>query len=275
MVDLFEAYLGAGEGAHGFVDVGAARVAAGEVAVGVQPGDGALHDPTLASEPGTVAAFLLGDLGDDVAFAEFFAVALGVVGAVGVQAPGPELAVVASRRDTINQLGELGDVVAVSAGQRDCQRGAVAVDDQVVLAARTGAIDGRGTGLLAPPLARTCELSTTARDQSIWPASCSSSNSTWCSRFHTPASLHSCRRRQQVIPDPQPISCGRSSHGIPVFNTNKIPVNAARSGTLGRPVTCGSRSGKIGSIRAHNPSGSKGFAMTQDFDSPTTNPTFC
>lgn len=54
VVDLFEADAGAGEGEHGFVDVGAAGVSAGEVAVGVQPGDGALHDPALFAQAGAV-----------------------------------------------------------------------------------------------------------------------------------------------------------------------------------------------------------------------------
>ncbi len=126
-----------------------------------------------------MAGFLPGDLGDDVAVAKLFAVALGVISPVGIQAPGPELAVTAGWWDAIDQLSELRDVVAVPAGQRDRQRGTSAVDNHMVLAAKTGAIDGRGAGLLAPALARTCELSTTARDQSTWPASWSSSSSTW------------------------------------------------------------------------------------------------
>jgi hypothetical protein len=250
-------------------------VAAGKVAVGVQPGDRALHDPALAPQPGAVAAAAFGDLGDDAPLAQLAPVAGGVIRAVGKEAPGTELAVATGRRDAIDELGELGDIVAVCARERERQRRAPAIDDQVVLAAKARAVDRGGACLLAPPLARTCELSTTARDQSIWPASWSSSSSIWCRRFQTPASFHSCNRRQQVMPEPQPISWGRSSHGIPVFKTNRIPVSAARSGTRGRPVSCGSRSGKIGSIRAHNPSERRGFAMARDFDSPAANPTFC
>ena len=36
-------------------------------------------------------------------------------------------------------------------------------------------------------------------------------------------------------PEPQPISCGRYSQGIPVCNTNKIPVNTFRSSIRFRP----------------------------------------
>jgi hypothetical protein len=274
-VDVFEADVGAGEGEHGFVDVGAAGVSAGEVAVGVQPGDRSLDHPAVASETGPVAGVAFGDVGCDPAFSQFAAVVLGIVGPVGVNAAWTELAVTACRWHAIHELEELRDVVAVGARQCDRERDAFPVDDYVVLAARTRAIDRRGAGLLAPPLARTCELSTTARDQSISPASCNSSSRTWCKRCQTPASFHSCKRRQQVMPDPQPISWGKCSHGMPVFSTNRIPVNAARSGTLGRPVTCGARTGKTGSIRAHNSSLNSSLAMTQDFDSPTTNPTFC
>jgi hypothetical protein len=206
VLGLFEAYAGAGEGEHGFVDVGSAGVSAGEVAVGVQPGDRSLDDPSLAAQAGAVIGTAFGEMGRDAAIAELLAVALGVVRSVGVQAPGTELAVATGRRHAVHELCELRDVVTVPACQGDRQRCAVAIDDQMVLAAKTGAVNGRGSGLLAPPLARTCELSTTARDQSIWPASWSSSKSTWCRRCQTPASFHSCKRRQHVMPDPQPIS---------------------------------------------------------------------
>jgi hypothetical protein len=171
VVDLFEADAGAGEGEHGFVDVGAAGVSVGEVAVGVQPGDRALNDPALAAQAGAVAGFLPGDPGCDAAVAELFAMALGVIRPVGVQPAGAELAVASGRRHAIDKLGQLRDVVTVPTGQGDCQRRALAVDDQMMLAAKTAAVDRRRTGLLAPPVARTCELSTTARDQSIAPAS--------------------------------------------------------------------------------------------------------
>ena len=52
-----------------------------------------------------------------------------------------------------------------------------------------------------------------------------------CKRCHTPARFHSARRRQQVIPDPKPNSCGRNSHWRPVCSTNKIPHSTCRSGT--------------------------------------------
>jgi hypothetical protein len=47
-------------------------------------------------------------------------------------------------------------------------------------------------------LARTLIESTLARDQSIPPSQPSWSNTTWCSRCHTPARCQSRSRRQQV-----------------------------------------------------------------------------
>jgi hypothetical protein len=35
---------------------------------------------------------------------------------------------------------------------------------------------------------------------------------------------------QRVISQPQPISCVRCSHGMPVFKTNRIQISTARSG---------------------------------------------
>jgi hypothetical protein len=114
-----------------------------------------------------------------------------------------------------------------------------------------------------PPNARTCELSIAARDQSMRSASLSLANSSSWSRCQTPASCHSRRRRQQVIPEPQPISCGRYSHGIPVCNTNKIPVNTFRSSIRLRPGNRCRRGtfGISGSINSHNGSDTNGLAI--------------
>jgi hypothetical protein len=109
VVDVFEADVGAGEGEHGFVDVGAVGVSAGEVAVGVQPGDRSLDHPAVASETGPVAAVAFGVVGRYPAFSQFAAVALGVVGSVGVNAAWPELAVAACGRHAIHELDELRD----------------------------------------------------------------------------------------------------------------------------------------------------------------------
>ncbi len=234
----------------------------------MQPSDRALHDPAFFAEARAVAALAFGDPGSDAALAKCLVVTAAVVGAVGEQCAGLELAVAACRGYAVHEREQLADVVAVGGCEGRGQRDAAGLADHVVLGARPAAVDRRGPRLGAPPLARTCELSTTALDQSSWPASCRSSKSTWCRRSQTPASFQSRSRRQHVIPDPQPISCGKSSHGIPVFSTNKMPARACRSGTRLRPGYRYRRStrGNNGSIRAHNPSLTSGFAMDTVYD---------
>ena len=82
------------------------------------------------------------------------------------------------------------------------------------------------------------------------------------SAAQTPATCQSRSRRQQLIPDPQPISAGSISQGRPDFSTNKMPVSAARSESRGRPPFGFGRSrGSSGSIAAQRSSGTRGFAM--------------
>jgi hypothetical protein len=72
-------------------------------------------------------------------------------------------------------------------------------------------------------------------------------------RSHTPPRCQSRRRRQHVIPDPHPSSCGSICQGMPLRRTNRMPVRHARSETRGRPPF-GRRGGvgKNGSTRSHN-----------------------
>src|SRR4051794_25736471 len=64
------------------------------------------------------------------------------------------------------------------------------------------------------------------------------------------------------MPQPQFISQGRSSQGMPVLRTNRMPVRAARSVTGGwPPLGLGVHLGSKGSMTSHSSSGSKGLAM--------------
>jgi hypothetical protein len=70
-----------------------------------------------------------------------------VVATVGLDLPRPLAGTAAAapdRRDGLDQREELGDVVAVAAGQRHHQRNAVRFGDQVVLGARPGKGDRDG-----------------------------------------------------------------------------------------------------------------------------------
>ena len=145
------------------VEVVADLVAGAESFEAVLPREAAFDDPPLLPESGPVGDAAAGDLRDDAALAEFAAVLVEVVAAVGVEPLGllPRLADdAADLRQRVDQGQQLGDVVPVPAGERYLQRGAGAVDDQVMLRASMAAVD-RGWANVSPPLsARTCEPST-------------------------------------------------------------------------------------------------------------------
>lgn len=222
----------------------------------MEPGDGPLDNPPVDSEAGAVWDAAAGDHRFDAGRPDQAAVFVVVVAAVAEQAVGSfawPSGQAGDGRDLLQQGYQLGDVVAVAAGQRDGEWDALAVDDDMVLAARTCSVDRAGTTFGPRRAALTWEESITARDQSSFFATRSFFNSTRCSWSHTPASFHAARRRQQVMPDPKPSSCGRYSHWIPVCSTNRIPHRACRSGTRGRPSTCfGTGSGSNGSMSEHS-----------------------
>src|SRR5262249_8542206 len=201
-----------------------------------------------------------GDHGRDALLQDLLAVLVVVIAAVGVDLPGAAAGPAgpaANRRGGLGQGPELGDVVAVAAGQRHRQRNAVRPGGQGGLGAPAGTVAPARARFGPPFTARTCELSITARDQSSAPAAFSSASSASCSRCHTPASCQSRSRRQAVIPDPKPSSCGKNSHGIPVYRTNRIPDRTFRSSSRFRPGWSARRgtTGSRGSIRSHNSSG--------------------
>jgi hypothetical protein len=185
----------------------------------VQQGDGLLNDPAMDAESGAVFGAFAGQVRRDAEVFEGCAVRVGVVGAVGVDGVGAvfrSAAFAAHGWDGVDQVEELGDVVAVAAGEQDREWDARAVGDDVVFRAGLGAVDRARAGFGPPFIARRWELSTTALDQSSLSAPRSSASNVSCSRCHTPASCHSAKRRQQVMPEPNPSSCGRNSHWMPV-----------------------------------------------------------
>ena len=242
------------------MDVVAAFPSDAEPFHAVVPGDRSLDHPPVDAESGAVGLATAGDAWADALGSYRFAVLVVVVGAVGEQFVGASAwsaPTAAHRRDLLDQGQQLGDIVAVAAGQRRAQRDTRALGQDVVLRARSGAVD-RARSAFGPRLAaRTCEESMTALDQSSFPAACSWASSSSCSRCQTPARFHSSSRRQQVIPDPNPSSWGRNSHWMPVCSTNRMPHNTCRSGIRLRPGRRGLRTGlgSNGSRRCHSPSG--------------------
>jgi hypothetical protein len=180
---------------------------------------------------------------------------------LGGPAAGPAGAL-ANGRDGVDRGFQHPAVVDVGGRQGHGQRDAVGVDDDMALGARLAPVGRVRPGLKAPLFAGTLALSSAARLQSIALAVPNRSRRTWCSLSHTPAACQSRRRRQQVMPEPQPISRGSISHGMPLLRTNRIPVSAARSSTGGRPpLGRGGRAGSNGATAAHSSSLTRGFAM--------------
>ena len=166
--------------------------------------------------------------------------------------------------DGFDQGEELRHVVAIGFGQPGRQRDAVAIGDQMVLAPPLPSIRWRRARFFPAWCARTEDESTSARDQSSWWAAWSRSSSTRWSRAQTPARCQSRKRRQHVIPEPQPISWGSASQGIPVRSTKRIPVSVRRWSSGLRPGYRLRRrlgGGSNGLMTAQRGSSTKGFAM--------------
>jgi hypothetical protein len=155
------------------VDVAAALVAGAQPLEGVQPGEAALDDPALTSQAGAVGDAAAGDPRSDPASAQLSAVDVVVVAAVGEQiprSPAGSAAPSSDRRDGVDQRDELGDVVAVAAGEGDGEWDAAGVADQVVLGARPPAVDRRRADVVPPLSARMWEPSTAQRSRSSSPS---------------------------------------------------------------------------------------------------------
>lgn len=217
------------EAEEGFVYVVASFPPDAESSEAVEPGDRALDNPAMNTEAGAVRYSAAGDDRLDALSPDQAAVLVVVIAAVADQDVGPSpwpSHEPWDRRDLGEQRHQLGDVVAVSAGQGHRERDALAIDEDVMLAARPRAVDRAGAAFGPRRAARTWEESITARDQSSCFAARSLASSTTWSRSQTPASFQAARRRQHVMPEPKPSSCGRYSHWIPVCSTNRIPQSA-------------------------------------------------
>ena len=126
------------------MDLGAAVVTNEQSFVVVEPGEGALDDPTNAAEAGAVLGLATRDLRFDPTGAELTAVLVMVVAAVGddpVGAAAWPTDLAAHRRDALDERDQLGDVVAVAAGDRPGKRDPGRVYEKVMLRAVSGSIN--------------------------------------------------------------------------------------------------------------------------------------
>jgi len=234
------------------VDVGTFFVAHAQASELMQPGQRALDDPAGFAQSAAVSYLAAGQKRGDAFCTQRVAMGLGIVGAVTLDtrrfaSRASGLAV--DRRDALDQGQQLGDVMGIGAAQREGKWNALGIGEQVMFAPTLPSIRRIRASFLPPKTARTEPLSTTARDQSMASASRSWASSVSNTRCHTPCFCQACRRRQHVMPLPQPISWGRYSQGMPVRSTNKMPVSVRRFATGGRPLLrAGLSGGKRGIV---------------------------
>ncbi len=249
------------------MNVGATFIPDAQPAMLEQPRDRPLNNPAVDTQSAPVGRATPGQQRQNATPTQLPAVWLGIIGPVSLD-PVRSLAgtshFACDRGNRIDQRQQLCDIVAIRSRDLDGQGNAVGIRDQMMLGARFGSIRRIRPGLRPPKTARIESESTRAREKSIWSAPRSSRNKTRWISFQTPAFCQSRRRRQQVMPLPQPISRGRSSQGMPVFRTNRMPVKTARLSKGLRPG-CRKRlslTGNSGSISFHSRSSSIGLAIS-------------
>lgn len=248
------------------MNIGATFETNAQTAKLMQPGMCALHHPPRDTQAAAMFDTPARDYRNDAARLQGSSMRLGIIAAVSLQCLRFPFWTSYLARDwgnAIDQRNELSDIVVVSGRKDRIQRNALRVRDEVVLATRTTAIGWVRSSFFPAPTARIEELSAMAREKSNWSAPRSFDSSTLCSRSHTPRRCHSLSRRQQVIPEPHPISLGSISQGMPDLNTNKIPVTTRRLHNGFRPVYRLRRRflGNSGSISAHKSSSISGCGI--------------
>ena len=233
----------------------------------MQPREGPFDHPAKNSQTAPMARPPAGQDRGDAEATQGVSVGRRVVGAVPLDPFGslPRATdLPADGWDGLDQREELRHVVAVGFGKPGRQRDAMAIGDQRVFAPQLPSIRWRRASFFPAWCARTEDESTSARDQSSWWAAWSRSSSTRWSRDQTPARGQSRKHRQQMIPEPQPISWGKASHGIPVRSTKRTPVSTRRLSSGLRPGYRLRRrlgGGSNGLMTAQRGSSTKGFAM--------------
>ncbi|MGF6852881.1 hypothetical protein OKW29_001767 [Paraburkholderia sp. CI3] len=242
------------------MDVGTTLVSSAKAAKSMQPRIGSLDDPADFTETAPMGFATPGDRCGDAGSVQGPVILVVVISAIRIDSGRLakwSAAQGTNRRDRIDQWKQLRDVVAIRASQDDRKRRTVGVGGNVMFGTGSRTIGGVRSSFSPAPTARTEVESMTTREKSIRSAARNFASRISWSRSQTPACCQSRKRRQQLIPDPQPISAGRSLQRMPLLSTNSIPVSAARLATGLRPgyrKRLGLAGGRSGSINAHNSS---------------------
>ena len=161
-------------------------------------------------------------------------------------------------RNRINQGQGLLRVVRLP-GQANCEWDAPRITDQMPFAPALGAIGGIRTCQRAATSAHRATVNDGTRPINF-AVRASQLRRTKCIRSQTPSCCQSRRRRQQVIPDPQPSSFGNICHGIPLRSTKGCRETGAIRDA--RPSTVRSRR-TAEAVRFHSASGNSTAAINR------------
>ena len=245
------------------MNVGSRLIADGEAAELPVPGKCALHDPAVTSQFCAALNAPPSDARLNVALGQGTSASAVIIRLVRVQFARPlawRSPALPDGRHSINQRLQHSAVMHVGAGEPQSEWDAVRIREDVALRACLAAVRRVWAGRRAPFLAATAALSSAARLKSIalcWPKR---SSRTCCSFCQTPACCQSRKRRQHVMPEPQPISWGSIFQGVAERRMNRMPVRAARSLNRGRPpLGLGGSGGRRGSITAQRASETRGL----------------
>ena len=234
----------------------------------VQPCSSAFHHPAIAPQPLAGVNPPPRDAGLDASPAQLRAQGSRVVRLVRVQlrgAPSRPAPPLTYRLNGVNAALHHPGIVHVGSALYDRERDAVGVDHKMALRARFPSICRIRAGLRPLFGAGTAKESTEARLQSSWAASESRASRSRCSWCQTPACCHSRSLRQQVAPDPQPISWGSQDQGSPVRRTKMMPRSTSRLATRGRPpLGLAGAGGSSGSTTVQSSSLMIGLAIMSD-----------
>lgn len=249
------------------MDIGPTFITCPQAAELMQPGDGAFDHPARHAQVAAMAGAAFSDLRTNVTLPQDATVAFAVITAIRLDMPGAfqrTTTPASNRRHAVEQGQQLRRIVAVGAGQDDIERDAVAIDEEVVLAARLAPISRIGASFFPPCTARTDEESAITREKSRRSALRNLAKRMRCSLSQTPACCQSRARRQQLMPEPHPISLGSISQGRPDCRMNRMPVKTRRSSRRFRPAgdLCGGGDGSKGSTISHSASSTSSRAMT-------------
>lgn len=208
-----------------------------QTAIAIQPTVRPLHDPTMSPQLlGTLDA-LARYARRNPASSQCSSFLARVICFISVQFRGAFARTTARAfdwADRVNSSFHHPYVMHIGSRNHDRQRDALPFDRQMAFRSRFAAIRRILPGLVAPFCAGTDKESKDARDQSILFASPKRLSSAWRSSFHTPArATHEVSA--SIMPEPQPISGGRYSHGSPVESAKRMPRSRSRFGMRGLP----------------------------------------